>query len=729
MRNNFPIYQQLDSMDCGATCLRMVARHFGRNYSLDYLRELTYIGKQGVDLLSISEAAEKLGLQTLAVRVPLERLLRDLPLPCIAHWDEDHFVVVYKATPSAIYIADPARGKRKLTTEEFLEHWAEMDEDGTPVGVLLLLQTTPEFFVREDDVVDRTKIRYLIPYFKRYRGLMVQLGLGLVLGILLQLLVPFLLKSIIDVGVDRVDAEYINMAIFALGILLFSQLTIELFRSYILLHVGARINISLVSDFLIQLTKMPLRFFETRLTGDLLQRISDNERVQRFLTSTSLMSVFSFFTFFAFAIILAIWSPAILSVFLTGTLLAVFWVALIGRLRKKSDTQQFDQLTENQGSLMELINGMREIKLHNAEKQKRWAWERIQAKLFTIGLETRQWEQLQRTGSAILNEGKNLLIIALAAHFVVDGQMTLGMMVAIMYIVGTQNAPINRMVEFLRSFQEARMSLERMNEIHLREEQEDPANKITLLPEDSDLVLDKVTFQYHGPGSKKVLRNISLRIPKGRTTAIVGTSGSGKTTLIKLLMNLYQPTEGVIRLGDISLANVDNRLWRSKCGGVLQDGYIFQDTIARNIALGDEIIDKQKLLKAVKAANIQSFVESLPLGYNTVVGREGQGLSEGQKQRLLIARLVYKAPDYIFLDEATIALDPYNELLIMENLDDIFTNATKVIVAHRMSTILEADNIIVLEDGELVEQGTHEELSYVQGAYYQLVRNQMELGG
>ncbi len=717
-------------MDCGATCLRMVARHFGRNYSLDYLREITYIGKQGVDLLSISEAAEKIGLQTLAVRVSVNRLISDLPLPCIAHWDEDHFVVVYGVKGDTILVADPAKGKRKLNVQEFLNHWAEEEEGGVQVGVLLLLQTTPEFFAREGETVDRSRIRYLLPYFTRNRQLMMQLGVGLVLGMLIQLLVPFLLKAIIDVGINRVDVNFIVIATLALGVLLISQLGVELFRSWILLHVGARVNINLVSDFLIQLTKMPLRFFETRLTGDLLQRIADNERVQRFLTSTSLMSVFSFLTFFAFVAILAIWSPIILTIFLAGTLAAVAWVALVGRWRRKSDYQQFDQLTQNQGSLMELINGMRDIKLHNAEKQKRWAWERIQAKLFRIGLETRQLEQLQRTGSAFFNEGKNLLIIAVAANLVIDGEMTLGMMVAIMYIVGTQQAPINRIVEFLRSFQEARLSLERMNEIHLRENQEDLAHQaVTLLPERADLVLEKVTFQYHGPGSKKVLKNVSLRIPKGKTTAVVGTSGSGKTTLIKLLMNLYQPTEGVVRLGDISLQNIDNRLWRSKCGGVLQDGYIFQDTIARNIALGDEIIDQKKLLRAVKAANIQSFVEALPLGYNTVVGREGQGLSEGQKQRLLIARMVYKDPEYLFLDEATMALDPYNEMLIMENLEDIFRSATKVIVAHRMSTIIEADNIIVLEDGELVEQGTHQELSYVQGAYYQLVKNQIELGG
>lgn len=717
-------------MDCGATCLRMVARHFGRNYSLDFLRELTFIGKQGVDLFSISEAAEKIGLQTLAVRVPIHRLLTDLPLPCIAHWDEDHFVVVYGVKGDTILIADPAHGKVKLSVEEFLYHWAEEEEDGFPVGVLLLLETTPEFFTREEEVVDRSRIRYLLPYFTRYQQLMVQLTLGLVVGILIQLFVPFLLKSIVDVGINRADINFIGIATISLGVLLISQLIVELFRSWILLHVGARVNITLVSDFLIQLTKMPLRFFETRLTGDLLQRIADNERVQRFLTSTSLMSFFSILTFFAFTIILAIWSPIILAVFVIGTVAAGLWVMLIGRWRKKSDNQQFDQLTENQGSLMELINGMRDIKLHNAEKQKRWAWERVQAKLFRVSLKTRQLEQVQRTGSAFFNEGKNLLIIALAAQQVMVGNMTLGMMVAIMYIVGTQQAPINRMVEFLRSFQEARMSLERMNEIHLRVKPENHGNKVvTLLPENGDLVVEKVTFQYHGPGSKKVLKNVSLRIPKGKLTAVVGTSGSGKTTLIKLLMNLYHPTEGFVRLGDISLANIDSRLWRSKCGGVLQDGYIFQDTIARNIALGDEIIDKNKLLKAVKAANIQSFVEALPLGYNTVIGREGQGLSEGQKQRLLIARMVYKDPEYLFLDEATIALDPYNELLIMENLDDLFRDATKVVVAHRMSTILEADNIIVLEDGELVEQGNHEELTYVQGAYYQLVKNQIELGG
>jgi len=732
MNRSFPFYHQLDAMDCGATCLRMVARYYGRFYSLDYLRELTYLGKQGVNLLSISDAAENLGLQTLPVKTTVSRLISDLPLPCIAHWkSEQHFVVIYRANSKFVWIADPAAGRFKLPIEEFVAQWAsDVDMDsGEPVGVLLLLETTPDFFARDKQKVNKAGFGYILSYFGRYGSLITQLALGLLLGTIIQLVLPFLFKAIVDVGINNVDPNFIRLIIIGLAVLFVSQIAVELFRSWIILHVGVRVNIRLVSDFLIKLTRLPLRFFETKLTGDLLQRIADHERVQRFLTSTSLISIFSLVTFVAFAFVLAFWNLDVFFIFLAGTALTILWVVLFGRWRRETDYKQFDQYADNQGSLIELIGGMRDIKLHQAEKQKRWAWERVQSQLFRTSLDVTRIDQFQRSGAALINEGKNLLITAVVAYAVVDNRMTLGMLVAIQYIVGQLNSPINRVVEFVRALQEAKISLERMSEIHDKPGEESEGDKITLLPESGDLVLERVSFQYDGPHSSKVLRNIDLRIPKGKTTALVGTSGSGKTTLIKLLLHFYEPTEGFVRLGDISLRNLDSNIWRRECGAVLQEGYIFQDTIARNIALGDDIIDKEKLLRAVKTANIQTYIESLPLGYNTVIGREGQGLSQGQKQRLLIARMVYKEPAYIFLDEATTALDPFNEMLIMENLRDVFRGNTIVLVAHRVSTIMDADNIVVLEDGEIVEQGNHEELTYVQGAYYQLVRNQTELGG
>lgn len=728
MLKNFPFYQQLDEMDCGATCLRMIARHYGRYYSLEYLRELTYMGKQGVDLLGISDAAEQIGLQSLALKISFDRLVEDIPMPCVVHWQQTHFVVVYHVTSKFVWIADPAAGKFKLNREEFEENWVSDLENGEPLGVILALETTPEFFDRDGEKINKSGFSYVFSYFQKYKQLIIQLALGLLLGSILQLVFPFFIKAIVDVGIGNVDHSFLWLIVVAQIALFATQAAVEFFRSSILLHIGVRVNISLISDFLIKLTKLPIRFFDSRLTGDLLQRIVDHERVQRFFTSTTLLSAFSFFNFLVFSVILLAWNWTIFFIFLFGTSLNVFWVLYFLRKRRDLDYKRFDQAAENQGNLIELINGMQEIKLHNAEKQKRWAWERIQARLFRTGLNALKIEQFQRSGATFINETKNLLIIFFVAKAVLDGDMTLGMLVGIQYIVGQLNGPINQFLEFSRSFQEVRISLERMNEIHTKEDEENVQDKITLMPEFGDLVLEKVSFQYNGPNSPVVLKQINLRIPKGKVTAIVGSSGSGKSSMIKLLLNFYRPSEGAVRLGDVNLNNIHNRLWRSKCGIVSPDGFIFNDTIAKNIALGDEIIDKIKLLKAVKAANIQNFIESLPLGYNTKIGAEGLGLSQGQRQRVLLARAVYKEPEYLFLDEATNALDAFNEMIIMENIEEIFHGKTLVIVAHRLNTVLNADNIVVLEGGELVEQGTHEELTYLRGAYFRLVRNQMELG-
>ena len=726
MAKNFPFYQQLDEMDCGATCLRMIARYYGRYYSLEALRELTFMGKQGVSMLGISDAAEHIGFQSLAVKISYEQLLREVPLPCIAHWRTDHFVVIYKATRRYVWIADPAAGKFRLSKEEFLKSWAKEEDRGVPIGILLLLQTTPTFYEREDEKVDKSGFRYVLSYFSKYQSLITQIILGLVLGSVIQLVLPFTMMSIVDVGINYADVNFIHLIVVAQLVLYLSQAAVEYFRSWILLHVGLRVNISLISDFLIKLTRLPLQFFDSRMTGDLLQRITDHERVQRFLTSTSLISIFSLFNFLVFAIVLAFWSRSVLTIFIGGTILNFLWIYFFVRRRRDIDYKIFDQAAENQGNLIEMIDGMQEIKLHNAEKQKRWAWERVQAKLFRTEMNALRINQLQRTGALAINETKNLLIVYTVATSVVNGQMSLGMLVAIQYIIGQLNAPINQLVEFIRSMQEAKISLERMDEIHTKKDEESVDDKITLLPEYGNLALEGVSFQYNGPHSEMVLRNISLVIPKGKTTAVVGTSGSGKTTLLKLLLNFYGPSEGVVRLGDISLNNIHNKLWRGKCGWVTPEGYVFNETIAKNIALGDEIIDKQKLLRAVKIANIQNFIESLPLGYNTIIGKEGLGLSQGQRQRLLIARVVYKSPDYLFLDEATTSLDAYSEFLIMENLYEYFAGSTIVMVTHRINTIMNADKIIVLDGGEVAEQGTHDELFRLKGAYYHLLRNQFD---
>lgn len=729
MARDFPFYQQLDAMDCGATCLRMVARHFGKYYSLDHLRELTYIGKQGVNLLGISDAAEHIGLQSLAVQTDFERIPKDIPLPCIAHWQQDHFVVVYKATSTHVWIADPREGKFKITKEQFISNWASDVEDDSAIGVLLLLETTPQFYANEGQEQEKGGIAYLWSYVKQYKGLLGQIALGLAVGSGIQLLFPFLLKSMIDVGIFKGDISFVGLIVIAQLILFITYLAVTSLRRWTVVHIGVRININLISDFLIKLTRLPIKFFDSKLTGDLMERIADHERVQRFLTSVGLVSIFSIFNIIAFSLVLYLWSKTIFLIFLMGTAIHFAWVFFTQKWRRGLEYKRFDQSVEVQAQLLELINGMQDVKLFNAEKYKRWEWERTQASMYRTSLASLNIEQWQQIGARFLNESKNLLITFVVVNAVIRGEMTIGMLVAIHYIMGQLNEPIHQFVSFFSDLQEVKISLERMNEIHTKKEDDNPSQKITILPEAGDLRFENVSFQYDGSQSKKILNRISFTIPKGETTAIVGASGSGKTTLLKLLLNIYEPSEGAVRVGDLKISNLHGKLWREHCGAVLQDATIFNETIAKNIALGDDKVDQRKLLRAVKVANIQHFIESLPIGYNTKLGSEGLGLSQGQKQRLLIARLVYKNPDYIFLDEATSSLDSFNELVVMEELGDFFANKTVVIVAHRLSTVKNADNIIVLDSGEVVEQGNHEELTYVRGTYYQLVRNQLELGG
>ncbi len=727
--HSFPFYKQLDASDCGATCLRIVSRFHGRHYSLDYLRELSYLDREGVSLMGIADAAEKIGFRTLGVKAGFNRLQSELPLPCIAHWKQNHFLVVYRIANGKVYVADPAVGKVQMTEQEFLDGWISDVFNTEPQGILLLLEPAPEFFQREGEKTNRSGLGILRQYLVPHKRLIWQLMFGLLLGSAVQLVFPFLMQALVDKGVQLNDLNFVYLILAAQGMLFLSQVAVEFIRGWILLHIGTRVNINLVSDFLIKLMRLPMAFFDSKMTGDLLQRIYDNERIERFLTSSSLTTLFSVVSLVVFSVVLLFYNIWIFAIFFIAALFYFGWVAVFMQRRRALDYRRFEQMADNQNALIQLVNGMQEIKLHNAERQKRWSWERIQAKLFRINVEYLATDQTQRAGAAFINEGKNILISVTAATAVIHGDMSLGMMLAVQYIIGHMNAPLESLVQFILVAQEAKISLERMNEIHLKPDEEpiDHA-KVTVLPSNGDLVMENVSFRYGGPHDPLVLQNVRLTFPEGKVTAIVGSSGSGKTTLVKLLLNFYPATEGSVRLGDINLANIDHKLWRSHCGVVMQDGFIFSDTIARNIGLGEETIDRRRLLYAAKVANIQTFIESLPLGYNTKIGQDGVGLSQGQKQRILIARAVYKNPDYIFFDEATNALDAYNERVIMHNLEHVFRNKTVIIVAHRLSTVRNADNIVVLEKGEVVEQGTHDELTYNRGAYYHLVKNQLELG-
>lgn len=730
MFRTFPFYQQHDAMDCGAACLKMIAKHYGRYYSMERLRGITYLGREGVSLLGISDAAEEIGLQTLAVQTTFDQLVSVIPTPCIAHWnDEEHFVVIFRATKNHVWIADPQEGKFKLSKAEFLQHWASgLTREGEPQGILLLLQVTPEFYQQEGDKIDKSGFKYVLSYFSQYKGLLYQLALGLLLGTIIMFILPFLIQAVVDIGIGNLDVPFIQLVLVCQLLLFSTQIAVDYFRSWILLHLSVRVNITLVSDYLFKLTKLPISYFNKRQSGDLLQRINDHERIQRFMSSTSLSAFFYLVNYLVFGLILAIWSPPIFWVFLGGTILYIGWVLFFARKKKDVDYRHFDEAAENQNSLMELINGMQDIKLYNAEKSKRWSWERIQARLFRTSLSTMRLQQYQRIGARFFNETKNVLIIFIAVLAVKESSMTIGTLVAIIYILGMINSQISALIEFLVAYQESKISLERIDEIHQIADEEKPGEKISLLPNASSLELDEVFFQYSGPHSPMILKGLKVNIPKGKVTAIVGRSGSGKSTLMKLLLQFYQPTEGSIRVGKVNLSNISPKVWRSKCGVVMQDGFIFSDSIAKNVALGEEIIDKDRLLKAVELANIRNFVEALPLAYDTRIGASGLGLSEGQKQRLLIARAIYKDPDYLFFDEATTALDAYGEMVVMENLKDTFYGKTVVIIAHRLSTVRDADHIIVLEDGEVAEQGQHDDLTFRRGAYFQLVRNQLELG-
>jgi len=737
--SSFPFYKQPDAMDCGPTCLRMVAKHYGRSISLQKLRSISETTRSGSSLHNLADAAENIGFRTLGVKIDFNKLQEEAPLPCIVHWQQKHFVVVYAIEKKkwsinnsqlTIKVADPGHGLLTYNVRDFIDNWiGKSANESTEEGIALLLEPTPRLEQPEqDDITDRKGFAFLYRYVYRHKKLLVQLALGLLAGSLLQLIFPFLTQSIVDIGIQSRDIHFIYLILIAQIFLFLGRTSIELIRGWILLHLSTRINISLISDFFIKLMNLPIAFFDSKMTGDIMQRINDHHRIETLLTSTSLNTLFSFFNLIVFGGVLAWYDLKIFAIFFVGSALYFIWIVLFLKRRKDLDYKRFSQMSSEQSKVIELINGMQEIKLHNAEKQKRWSWEFLQVRLFKISMKSLVLEQTQSIGSSFINELKNILITVFSAKLVIDGQITLGMMMAISYIIGQLNGPIQQLIGFVYSVQDAKIALERLSEIHNRDDEEDEnEQKIHDIPTNSDFELKDVHFRYTG-SIEEVIKGLDLTIPAKKITAIVGSSGSGKTTLMKLLLKFYEPNEGEIKIGNINLNAIAQKTWRAQSGVVMQEGYIFNDTIANNIAIGEDIVDISRLQQAVKIANISEFIEQLPLGYNTKIGMEGVGMSTGQKQRLLIARAVYKNPQFIFFDEATSALDANNERTIMENLNTFFKGKTAVVIAHRLSTVKNADQIVVLEHGKIVELGTHEELVKLHGRYFDLVRNQLELG-
>ena len=738
LKSHFPIYRQLDNKDCGPTCLKIIAKHYGKNINIQQLRQISETNREGSNLLKISDAAEKIGFRSLGVKLNVNQL-EEAPLPCILHWNSNHYVVLYKIKKGIYCISDPAFGLLQYNEKEFIKFWIGNNADETTEeGIALLLEPTPKFYrpltpkggndLEEEKHLFHSPLWGLAAYLFPYKSFVIQLIIGLLAGSLLQLIFPFLTQSIVDVGIQNQNINFIYLILFAQLFLFVGKTGLELIRSWILLHLSTRINISLISDFFIKLMNLPISFFDVRMTGDIMQRVNDHHRIERILTTSSLNVLFSLINMLIMGGVLAYYNLKIFAVFFAGSFLYFFWVVLFLKRREKLDYKRFAEVSQEQSKVIELINGMQEIKLHNAEKQKRWGWEFIQARLFKVSMKGLVLEQTQNIGSNFINELKNIIIIFLSAKLVIDGQITLGMMLAISSIVGSLNGPILQLINFIREAQDAKISLARLSEIHEKEDEtQQEETQSHEIPKESDIVIKDLSFRYIG-SDIPVLEGLNLTIPANKVTAIVGTSGSGKTTLMKLLLKFYEPNKGQLTIGKTDLNNIKQKSWRSHIGTVMQEGYIFNDTIANNIAIGVDIIDKKRLEYAADVANIATFIQDYPLGYNTKIGMEGIGMSTGQKQRLLIARAVYKNPEMLFFDEATSALDANNEKEIMEKLDVFFKNKTVVVIAHRLSTVMNADQIVVLEKGKIVEIGNHIELVKLKGNYYELVRNQLQLG-
>lgn len=722
----FPFYKQPDAMDCGPVCLKIVTEYYGKTFPLAHFRKLCSIGKQGTSMANMIAASKSLGFKTLAAELPYLQLRDKVPLPCILHWEKEHYVVLYRITDKYAWLSDPAMtGRLKVKTKDFIQSW--QIEEGSDLGRALLLETTPVFQEQQSIAAQPASLWSLLPYLKLHRKSLIPIGLSLILASVFSLIIPLMTQLIVDKGINGKNTNLLFLICIGQLMLFSGRMLMDFLRARLLFRLGARTSITLLKEFLAKLMQLPFSFFDNRQAGDNMQRVNDNQRVEEFLTNSLISFILSLITLVVLGGVLCYYNWQIFLIFLAGASLSVLWSNSFKQKRKLIDQKKFKVLSANQQLLLEIFYAMQEIKLTGSEKEKQQLWEGLQDRSYGLKLEALQLDQLMQGIGYFINEVKNVLITYAAAMLVINNEVTLGGMLAITYICGQLNTPITQLVEFARVSQNTKFSLQRMAEV----QQEIPedfgliAQPIPSKPE--DILLKQVSFQYGNPQAPFVLKNLDLLIPAGKVTAIVGMSGSGKTTLIKLLLKFYQASKGSINIGNRCIDQVQARAWRAACGVVMQDGYIFMDTIANNIYAGAPVKNEKRLHEVSGMANMHDFFSAMPFGYQTVVGKDGYGLSEGQKQRLLIARLIYRNPAYVFLDEATNALDAHNELSIVNNLNEFFKGKTVLIVAHRLSTVKNADQIVVLNQGELVEKGTHQELIQLKGSYYHLIKNQLEL--
>ena len=715
--------RQLDSNDCGIACLKMIAGYYGKEFSHNFLSGICYRNKSGVSMLNIKDSAEAIGFKAKGILIDFNKL-KTIPFPIIAYWNQSHYVVIHDIKGDKVAVADPAKGMLTYNRGSFLKCWATNSDEINPKGVALLLMPTPKFYQLQENRTSNIKLTNLFKYVLPYKAYILKVIIGITLSMLMGLILPLLTQVVVDNGIPSKNIRFIVIILLSQIFLSIGTSTNTFIHNWLFLHISTRISVTLVSDFLNKLMKLKIAFFDSRLIGDIIQRISDFDRVENFLCS-SLITAFTVVCIFIInGSLIVKYSFSILLIFLLGSILYVLWILFFRRKRENIDYMRFQESSLNYSNVIQLISGIHDIKLNTCENKKRFEWEKIQIKLHNINTKSLWVNQIQDIGASLIDNLKNIIISFITIRYVINEELTIGMYVSIQYIVGQLNVPLYQLIGLIQQIQDVNISLTRINDIYSKEEENEMLGDLAL--SEKNIVFNDVTFQYGGLHSPKVLSDINISVPYGKTTAIVGASGSGKTTLLKLMLGYYPPTTGTILLGNRNIDEVNIREWRNKCAIVIQEGYLFSDTIAGNIALSGDTIDMEKVKYSAKIACINTFIESLPKQYETKIGMDGVNLSSGQKQRILIARAIYKEANYIFLDEATNSLDATNEYDIVNNLNYHFREKTLVIIAHRLSTVRHADNIIVLNKGTVVEQGTHQDLISIHGVYYQLVKNQLE---